>query len=372
LHVISGDLWAGAEAQAFTQLAALHEARVTVAAALMNEGELASRLRSRGVPVTVLDENRLPAARILLALRRLMLDWQPDIVHTHRSKENILGSLANRLAGNVPSVRTVHGAGEDRSRGLRRLARQLQLQVDHWCGRNLQNRVIAVSAELGDRLARDFTQQRVAVIENGIDVSAIRAKVHPVDFRTEASQATHIGIVGRLVPVKRVDLFLESAAQLQKAHPERNWRWHVIGEGPLREALTTLARNLTIESTTTFHGHRDDIVACLAGLDALVICSDHEGLPMVLLEALAVGTPVVAHATGGMVEVLKGMERGLLVEQHDSAAYAQAINTIVAARSTVRSGLAIPERFTAAYNCQSLLELYRELLQQQPPREFHG
>src|SRR5277367_5793662 len=116
LHIISGDLWAGAEAQAFTQLSALHEANVTVAAALLNEGELAARLRARGVPVTVLDESRLSGTGILLALRRLMREWRPDIVHTHRTKENILGSLANRLAGNVPSVRTVHGASEDKSR----------------------------------------------------------------------------------------------------------------------------------------------------------------------------------------------------------------------------------------------------------------
>ncbi len=371
LHVISGDLWAGAEAQAFTQLAALHEAGVTVAAAVMNDGELAARLRERDIPVTVLDESRLSNPRILLGLRNLMQEWRPDIVHTHRSKENILGSLANRFAGNVPSVRTVHGASEDRSRGLRRILREQQARVDSWCGRHLQNRIIAVSTELGEKLAHNYAK-KVVVIENGIDVEAIRRKVEPVDFRHSAPEGIHIGIVGRLVAVKRVDLFLEAAAHLNKSHPERDWRWHVIGDGPLRERLTNQSRSLGIDTITTFHGHRNDIIPCLAALDALVICSDHEGLPMVLLEALAVDTPVVAHATGGMIDVLKGNERGLLVTEHTHSAYADAICALITRPTTAKLVSQLPERFTATYNCRALQNLYRTLLQEHPPRESHG
>jgi glycosyltransferase involved in cell wall biosynthesis len=365
LHIISGDLWAGAEAQAFTQLSALHEANVTVAAALMNEGELATRLRARGVPVTVLDESLLSGTGILLALRRLMREWRPDIVHTHRTKENILGSLANRLAGNVPSVRTVHGASEDKSRGVHRLAREMQLRVDRWCGRYLQRRVIAVSTDLGGKLAGDFTRQRIVVIENGIDVEAVRSQVHPVDLRNGAPQATHVGIVGRLVPVKRVDLFLESAALLKTSHPEREWRWHVIGDGPLRESLVERAQTLGVDAITTFHGHRNDIVARLAALDALVICSDHEGLPMVLLEALSVGTPVVAHATGGMVEVLKEGGRGLLVDEHTAAGYANAVNALTG-KASPEAAAQLPVRFTAAHNSRALQNLYQKLTNPEP------
>lgn len=372
LHVISGDLWAGAEAQAFTQLAALHEAKVIVAAALMNEGELARRLRARNIPVTVLEESRLSGRRILLGLRNLMLEWQPDIVHTHRSKENILGSVANRLARNVPSVRTVHGASEDRSRGLRRILRELQRRVDRWCGCHLQHRIIAVSTELGGKLARDFTKQKIVTIENGIDVEAIRSKIRPVDFRSMAPQATHIGVVGRLMPVKRVDLFLETAAFLKKTHPERDWRWHVIGDGPLRETLTKQAQSLGIDATTIFHGHCNDIIPFIAALDALMICSDHEGLPMVLLEALAVDTPVVAHATGGMIDVLKGSDRGSLVTEHTYSGYADAIHALIMRSAPAQPTAKLPERLTATYNCRALQDLYRSLLQQHPLRGSHG
>jgi glycosyltransferase involved in cell wall biosynthesis len=216
LHVISGDLWAGAEVQAATLLAALRS-DVSVAAALMNDGVLAAQLRSLNIPVNIFDESRLNGAQILLALRQLMLTWQPDVVHTHRTKENILGSLANRLAGNVPCVRTVHGASEDTSSGWRRQVKSGIAAADRWCGSHLQQRIVAVSPELATKLARRFAARQIVTIENGIDIATVRARVHPVEFRDSAPRALHVGISGRLVPVKRVDLFLECAALVRAA-----------------------------------------------------------------------------------------------------------------------------------------------------------
>jgi L-malate glycosyltransferase len=368
LHVISGDLWAGAEVQAATLLAALRS-DVIVAAALMNDGVLASRLRSLDIPVSILDESRLNGAQILLALRQLMLTWRPDVVHTHRTKENILGSLANRLAGNVPCVRTVHGASEDTSSGWRRRVKSGIAAVDRWCGSHLQQRIVAVSPELATKLKRRFAARQIVTIENGVDIAAVRTGVHPVEFRDRTSRALHIGISGRLVPVKRVDLFLECAALVRAARPECDWRFHVFGDGPLREQLERQAQRIDIDNITTFHGHRDDSVACLASLDALVICSDHEGLPMVLLEALVVGTPVLAHATGGMVDVLKDGAAGRLVHDHSAAGYAEALPLLIAAGVPDRATIRVPDRFTATHNKQAIESLYRQLSN---PREMQA
>jgi L-malate glycosyltransferase len=368
LHVISGDLWAGAEVQAATLLAALRS-DVSVAAALMNDGVLAARLRSLDIPVNIFDEGRLNGAQILLALRQLMLTWQPDVVHTHRTKENILGSLANRLAGNVPCVRTVHGASEDTSSGWRRQVKSGIAAADRWCGSHLQQRIVAVSPELAIKLARRFAAQQIVTIENGIDIATVRGRVHPVEFRDRAPRALHVGISGRLVPVKRVDLFLECAALVRGARPETDWRFHVFGDGPLREELERQAQRIDIDNITTFHGHRDDSVACLASLDALVICSDHEGLPMVLLEALVVGTPILAHATGGMVDVLKDSAAGRLVHDHSAGAYAEALPLLIAAGVPDRAMNRVPDRYTATHNKQAIESLYRQLSN---PREVRA
>jgi glycosyltransferase involved in cell wall biosynthesis len=95
-----------------------------------------------------------------------------------------------------------------------------------------------------------------------------------------------IGIVGRLVPVKRVDLFLEIAKSVlsqQSAAAKPIFR--VIGDGPLRSQMESLADRLDIANQVDFMGHVDNAERAIAQLDVLILCSDHEGLPMVALEA---------------------------------------------------------------------------------------
>lgn len=364
LHVLSGDLWAGAEVQAFTLITTLREQLgCEVAAVLMNDGLLADRLRQRGVAVLVLPESRLGAVRILSALRTFMLHWRPDIVHTHRQKENILGSLANRLASRAPSLRTVHGANEHLLSGLGNLHRRILRRFDHWCGVHLQQRVIAVTGELAASLSDVFPPASVVLAENGIDVAATRAQVRPVPIRTGRPGAVHIGIAGRLVAVKRVDLFLECAALLCGRWPERDWRFHVFGDGPLRQSLQARATALGIGPQTTFHGHRDDIIACVAALDVLLMCSDHEGLPMTLLESLAVGTPVVAHAVGGMKEALQG-DPAALVQVHEAAHYAERVRAMAGrdrAIAAAAQGGALA-RYDSRRNAETIGQVYAGMI----------
>ena len=112
-HVMSADLWAGAEVQVATVASYLVERPdVTLTAVLLNEGRLARELRRLGVQVAVMDERENGAITILASLTRFLRDNRVEIVHTHRYKDNILGSIAAKLAG-VPHVtRTVHGLNE--------------------------------------------------------------------------------------------------------------------------------------------------------------------------------------------------------------------------------------------------------------------
>lgn len=359
--MISGDLWAGAEAQALTLLQTLRKSPdVIVAAALMNEGELARRLRASDIPVTVFPETRLNALQILAGLRKLMREWRPDIVHTHRTKENVLGAVANRLACHVPSVRTVHGASEHPARGFRQLHKTLFAKLDRWSGLYLQQRIVAVSQELAGKLATEFPRDKIVVVENGIDADAARLQAHSADWR-DGSPAIHVGIVGRLVPVKRVDLFLETAAALRRSDPRRPWRFHVIGDGPLHAALTARVGELGLTDVVKLHGHREDVISCIASLDVLINCSDHEGLPMTILEALAVGTPIVAHAVGGMVAALEASQGAALVHRHTADGYAAAVLDLSRTASTAERRPRLQERFTAAWNARSIYQLYLDL-----------
>jgi L-malate glycosyltransferase len=333
----------------------------------MNEGETAERLREAGVAVDILDESRLNGVQILLGLRRLIRRYRPDVIHTHRQKENILGALANLTTLRVPSVRTVHGAPEHAppwSKPHKMFIHWLDLFV----GRYLQDRVIAVSADLGRQLRETFPAHKIAVIENGVDVDAVRAQATiPADFRLAQPGHKHIGIVGRLDPVKRVDVFLNMAAELTGR--ELTWRlaFHVFGNGPLREALEGQAKRLQIGHMVTFHGHRTDVHTCISGLDVLLMCSDHEGMPMTILEALAMETPVIAHRVGGLLDVLRFAPQELLLDDQNPRAYANAVVNLLsspdlAAELRVRGRQELEQRFHAAQNAATMADCYAELL----------
>lgn len=360
LHIISGDLWAGAEVQALTLLSALHEMDgVEVAVAVLNDGELADRLRAKNIPVSLFNEQHLSSLQIWLGLRKLMLQWRPDIVHTHRIKENVLGSVANFLAGNAACLRTAHGATEHKPHGLRQIAKKISIKIDHLCGNYLQQRIVAVSNDLAIKLGADFYPAKIVVIENGVDIDSVKANVHPIDFKLQEPSTNHIGIVGRLVPVKRVDIFLQMAAQLRSNQPHKAWRFHIFGDGPLRDELMAQAQQLGIGSACVFHGHRSDIIACIAALNTLVMCSDHEGLPMTILEAIVLGTPIVAHAVGGLNDVLKGISQATLVTVHTANDYATSVENTLRKMEFGNCQPETPATISAATNATRMLNLYR-------------
>jgi glycosyltransferase involved in cell wall biosynthesis len=365
LHVLSGDLWAGAEVQAHALLAQLHcMPGVRVSAVLMNEGELARRLRKQGVFVMVLPEDRLNAWQLLRGLHQLLRRWQPDVVHTHRFKEDILGSLANRLGVGAHCVRTAHGAPETTARGWKHKA---LAAVDRWCAAALQERIIAVTADLAGKLSCRYPANKLVVIENGIDIEAVRIAARATPTVTMQTDRVHIGIVGRLVPVKRVDLFLATAAMLRCREPKRPWAFHVFGDGPMRHSLMHEAEALGISDVTHFHGHCADIMTCIARLDVLIMCSDHEGMPMTLLEAMAVDTAVVGHAVGGIEQLLQSGACGWPVTEHTAAGYTRAVQQALArpelmAQRSSAAAASIEASFSAVRCAERHVILYSQLL----------
>ena len=326
MHVASGDLWAGAEVQLYTLAKALHnKASATVSVVLLNHGRLEQELQDMGIEVIVLDESKLNAFQILHRLIGIIRETSPDIVHTHRLKENILGSLGARLAGNKPTIRTVHGAPEHRPSWWN-LPKLILFSLDRMIGRFLQKRIISVSAELESRLRQQFPPAKIRIIENGVDLETIQGQYRQKQSinRSCADKFT-VGFVGRLVPVKRVDLLIRTAAYLHNIQPQIEINFLIYGEGPLRANLEKLSRELGTTKKVHFLGHSDDITRHIRAMNALILTSDHEGLPMVVLEAMALQVPVIAHAVGGLPTALDHGECGILVNEPDPEAYAHAI-----------------------------------------------
>ena len=328
-HIASGDLWAGAEVQLFTLAKTLHQfENVTVRVILLNHGELEKRLHEQGIPVDVLPETELNGIQIFFRLIKLLRQHQPDVVHTHRIKENILGGLSAKLAGNIPSLRTAHGAPEHQP-GWRKPHKQILYLLDWFVGRFVLSKIVAVSDDLAEILKNDFPSEKIIVIENGIDIEELSFYIKHQNGSKSPSSHIKIGLVGRLVPVKRVDIFIKTARYLQEHSPRINAQFYIYGDGPLRPELEKLSASLNMQDAIHFEGHVREIHAAIAALDILLITSDHEGLPMTLLEAMALKIPVISHSVGGIIHVLEKGKYGTLISKQEPGLYAQTISDVL-------------------------------------------
>ena len=229
----------------------------------------------------------------------------------------------------------------------------------------MQQHAIAVSNDLAEKLRSHFDPKQLVVIENGIDIVRTRKAVAPAEFRKLAPASLHIGLIGRLDHVKRIDLFLAMAKELLEQPTDKAWHFHVFGEGALEGSLKQIASTLNINHAVTFHGHRRDIAGCLAALDAIVMCSDHEGLPMTALEAIALGTPVIAHNVGGLSPLLAGEAGGILVDDHSPTGYAEAVRQLLQNNNVElkEKGMTrLREHYSAESNAVKVVDLYRGCL----------
>ncbi|WP_331344880.1 glycosyltransferase [Cellvibrio sp. UBA7661] len=359
LHIISGDLWAGAEVQAFTLISSLKD-DCDLHVVLMNNGILANKLKQANISLEIIDEQQTSGIGIISKLIKVIKTIKPDVIHTHRQKENILTSVANLAVSIFPwrrtkSLRTTHGAPEHNPRGLKRIV----VWLDNITGKYAQDAVIAVSKDLAHKLASKFPPRHICIIENGIDSHSLNKLTPAPDIRAQAEEYIHIGIVGRLEPVKRVDLFIQAASQLLHSQQKYKLKFHVIGDGKLKNELISQSQQLGLSEAIIFHGHRTDSTAAIAALDIIVMCSDHEGTPMTALETLALGKPLVAHNTGGLREVLADYPK-LLVSKHTIDGYAETLLQLFENPITTR----LNPIYTSEENASRTLKLYRKLITQ--------
>lgn len=361
-HVISGDLWAGAEVQVYNLCRALQASgQVTPTAVVFNDGILSEKLQELGIPVSIADEAKLGPLAIARSIAAHCKSHGTKIVHTHGFKENVLGILGKELAGVPRSVRTVHGNPETRL-SFTQPHKWLISKLDIALGRLRQQAVIAVSTQLEETLEKLFPG-KVHKIFNFVDVNDIRRQ-WPLKQKP-AGSTVQLGIVGRLVPVKRVDLFIKTIALLNQRGLECTGV--IIGSGPLEPQLKQLATELNIDEQIEFRGFVSPALKELRKLDILLMTSDHEGLPMTLLEAMSLGVDVVAHDVGGIPEVLDNGKAGLLIKDHSPSGYADGVNYLLKSREIVSEASSRPphnvlmKNFNVDNNSQRYISVYTDL-----------
>jgi glycosyltransferase involved in cell wall biosynthesis len=357
--IASGDLWAGAEAQIHALACALAaRGDVTPSLVVFNDGELRARIQAAGIRCHCLDERTLSPWGLLRGLRREMQDVRPDVVHTHRPKEHILGALAARSLG-IPSLRTVHGMPEHLPSGFAP-ARRLARAADTWCARRLQRAVVSVSDDLAPRLRTRFAGADVVTIVNGIDAARVNAQAAGTAEHAPLLEANaiHIGFVGRLVEVKRPHMLLALLDELEAIEPTGGprYRLHVIGDGPLLPAFAAAADARVRAGEVVLHGFQPAPGALMRQLRALLFTSDHEGLSIAALESLALGVPVVSRPVGGMCDLVRDGADVHVPATDDVAALAQVLHAVV--HRTAAPAQALPARYTIERTARDYRDLY--------------
>ena len=257
-------------------------------------------------------------------LLALMLRGRYDLVHTHSSKAGFLGRFAARLAGVRAIVHTPHGFYFLNQPPGRQ--RELFLGLERAAGR-VTNRLIALSpTELSEAIDnRIVPREKTALIENGIEVPAVPdGQVISRLRESLAPGASHVvGTVARITPQKGPFDFVHMARALTQQVPGIHILW--CGDGELRDQVQSLARELGIDDSLHFLGYRSDVLNVMSVMEIFVLTSYWEGLPYTVLDAMALGKPVVATAAVGTRDIVQEGVTGLLTPVGDPEAAARAI-----------------------------------------------
>ena len=335
--------------------------------------DLATRRRARLQQVPHLGPELRPLRdlRALGALMRLLRRERPQILHTHTAKAGLLGRLAAILAVRpVPAlVHTYHGHVLEGYFGT------LQTAVFRAAERTLARRtdcLIAVSPQTRDDLIRlgVGTSVQFRVVRIGLDLDPFVA----VGEDTRRTAREELGFpeqavvalwTGRFVPVKRVDRLLRAFAAARSEVPEL--RLALVGDGPLRSELESLAAALGVDRHVLFLGYRPHLVGVVAASDIAVLSSDNEGTPVALIEAAAAARPAVATDVGGVSDVVTA-ETGLLSRREDEAALAANLARLARdpderARMGEAGRRHVTVRFDAAQLLRGIDTVYADLLE---------
>jgi len=325
-----------------------------VSVATGEEGFLTEACRERAIPIYVLPHLQrqvrpVADARAFGEIWQLIRKLRPDLLHLHTFKAGFLARLAGRILG-IPSVYTIHAwlyGTAAVSRLSSALSGPCERLAARWC-----ERIITVS-RAGARVLRGHrigSSSKLVTIHNGLPDCSEQARLSPTETPV-------ITMVARFIEGKDHDLLLRAFARIPKGP-----RLRLVGDGPTRASVESLARELGIQEQVDFLGNRDDVASLLATSDVFVLASRSEMLPISILEAMRAGLPVIASDVGGVGEAIVHNENGFLVPSGSVSALVQALTDLTNDYALrLRMGQAGRQRFTDQFLSSSMQERTRSI-----------
>lgn len=297
-----------------------------------------------------------------------LIKEKPTIVHSHTSKAGLLGRLAAKLAGIPIVVHTPHGHvflgyfGPSKTRIfilLERLASHITDKIVALTNREKEDCILFKIAD----------EDKFVVINSGVGLD--RFKELPSNEKQYLKRELGIpdnslivGTVGRLVPVKGPEFLIEAAKYIHSKY--HNAFFIFTGDGPLKQNLEKKARELRIEKNILFLGWRDDVARIISIYDIFCLPSLNEGMGRVLVEAMALGKPIVASDIGGIPELVIHGKNGFLVPPKNPIPLAKYIQILLEDKEKRekmgQAGKEMALNFSKEIMVERISDLYKELM----------
>ena len=324
---------------------------------LHETGIFAADIEALGIPVYLLEQKAdgvdyLAFLKVASLMKRLGI----DVVHTHNTQAFFDGTLGALFAGAKTVINTDHA---------RNFPDAVRYMIAEWALSKFAYKVVGCSDHTSQQLIKyeKISPKKVVTIPNGIDGSRFKINIDREAKRTELgirSQGAILGIAVRISEQKGITFMLNAMRAILRKHPETTLV--IAGDGELKSSLEEEARALGIAESVIFCGPRKDIPELLQLFDVYVLPSVWEGLPMIILEAMAAGCPIVASDVGGVSSAVKHDETGLLVPAGDIDNLSAAVIRLLDDTS-LRETFAkrATDRFETYFSADSMTAKYTQL-----------
>jgi glycosyltransferase involved in cell wall biosynthesis len=275
------------------------------------------------------------------SIKKIYRLFNPHIVHTHGAKPGLLGRLAAKFCKVPVIIHTYHG--HIFHSYFNKSVSAIIIKTERWLA-SFSTKIIAISQSQKNEIATVYKicpSEKIEIIPLGIEVEKFKSLTEKrTAFREEyflEPDEIAIGIIGRIVPVKNHQFFLEAIKKL--VNDISLVRVFIIGDGFMREYLEDYLRDEMISSTyfpvnaiktpVTFTSWQTDIRKVVAGLDIIALSSLNEGTPLSLMEAQAAAKPVIATGVGGVSEIILNQGTGYIIEPNNLRQYTEKLRTLI-------------------------------------------
>ncbi|OMP77308.1 glycosyltransferase [[Flexibacter] sp. ATCC 35208] len=367
LQAIRQGLIGGGESHVLSLVDAMDKERFEPVVLSFTDGPMITRLQEMGIRHYVIPSLKAFDPSCWKRVKTLIQEEQIDIVHAHGSRAASNLYIPTRMSGR-PLLYTIHGWSFHDDQPF------LQKQMRVWSERLLTSGAkanISVSASNRDTGVKHFSGFRSTVINNGIDLTRFNPSASQNNIRQELgipAQNTVIGYIARITIQKDPLTLVYAFKKVLEQH--RDITLLVVGEGDMKEEMVSLAAAQGIASHIVYQPFRGDVPALLQAIDIYCLPSLWEGLPIGLLEAMAMRKAVIVTAVDGSKEIVADRQNGLVVPVRDPAALATAISTLhtdVPLRTSVQHAAAVTvnQHYCAKGMTRQVEDLYRDVLDHQ-------